>query len=268
MQTTSGEPGSTQTKERGAWRTAHLQVAVAVEEDVARLEVAVQHVGRVDVLEAAQDLVDKVLAGKRGGPALYCKPRSESAVVVVASFSADRNAPVVVRERLRRADDLVQVRVHELGHDVDVLKVRVARRPQDVIDGDDLGGEGGRPRQYLHGGAVVSLFSAAAAGTPTPCVRARARPPARTFSWSKCRRMLISRSVRLQSVRWSNAREIFLMATLRPSTESVAELAEQGGALAPAVPGRVSDQAPPRPQSSWAPSTRTRPRRRRPGRSV
>ena len=36
--------------------------------------------------------------------------------------------------------------------------------------------------------------------------------------------MWISRSVRLQSVMWSNALEIFLIATLRPSTESVAEL--------------------------------------------
>jgi len=39
---------------------SHLQVTGGVEEQVARLQVAVQHVGRVDVLETAQDLVQKV----------------------------------------------------------------------------------------------------------------------------------------------------------------------------------------------------------------
>ena len=51
-----------------------------------------QHLGAVQVLESAQNLVQKVLA-------------------------------VVVRQRLRRRNNLVQVGVHELGDDVDVLEL-------------------------------------------------------------------------------------------------------------------------------------------------
>lgn len=42
-------------------KIADLELAVGVDEQVARLEVAVQHVGRVDVLQTAQDLVDEGL---------------------------------------------------------------------------------------------------------------------------------------------------------------------------------------------------------------
>ena len=42
-------------------KVANLQLAVRVHEQVARLEVAVQHVGRVDVLQAAERLVDEGL---------------------------------------------------------------------------------------------------------------------------------------------------------------------------------------------------------------
>ena len=73
-------------------KVADLEVAVAVEEQVRRLQVAVQHVRRVDVLERAQDLVEKVLA-------------------------------VVIGERLWRRDDLVEVRVHQLRDDVNVVKL-------------------------------------------------------------------------------------------------------------------------------------------------
>ena len=66
------------------------QIAVLVDEDVARLEVAVEHVRRVHRLEAAEDLVGEAL-------------------------------DVVVGEVLRRADDLVEVGLEELGHEVDVV---------------------------------------------------------------------------------------------------------------------------------------------------
>lgn len=45
-----------------------------------------------------------------------------------------------------------------------------------------------------------------------------------TFSWSKCRRSLISRSVRFASMWLSNALAIFLMATMSPVSEFITEL--------------------------------------------
>ena len=42
-------------------KVAHLEVAVRVQEQVRRLEVAVDHVGRVQGLEGAEGLVDEVL---------------------------------------------------------------------------------------------------------------------------------------------------------------------------------------------------------------
>mmetsp|Transcript_28317 Transcript_28317/g.83162 ORF Transcript_28317/g.83162 Transcript_28317/m.83162 type:complete len:375 (-) Transcript_28317:10-1134(-) len=85
----------------------HLEVAVAVEEEVGRLQVPVEHVCRVDVFEAAKDLVEEVLA-------------------------------VVVGERLRRRDDLVQVCVHELRDNVHILKHVQRARPEDVLDLDHV----------------------------------------------------------------------------------------------------------------------------------
>ena len=45
---------------------------------------------------------------------------------------------VVVRERLGGANDLVQVRVHELVHQVHVLEVGTRRRRHDVLHRDDV----------------------------------------------------------------------------------------------------------------------------------
>ena len=45
----------------GKTKIADLELAVGVDEQVAGLEVTVEDVGRVDVLEAAQDLVDEGL---------------------------------------------------------------------------------------------------------------------------------------------------------------------------------------------------------------
>ena len=42
-------------------KVADLQVAILVDEDVRRLEIAVHYAGRVDVLEAAENLVEEVL---------------------------------------------------------------------------------------------------------------------------------------------------------------------------------------------------------------
>mmetsp|Transcript_42244 Transcript_42244/g.90136 ORF Transcript_42244/g.90136 Transcript_42244/m.90136 type:complete len:270 (+) Transcript_42244:701-1510(+) len=81
---------------------ADLQVAVLVHEEVARLEVAMQHVRRVDGVDTTQDLVEEVLE-------------------------------VLVGERLLRVDDVVQVGVHQLRDEVHVLPAVLAtRRWQDV----------------------------------------------------------------------------------------------------------------------------------------
>jgi hypothetical protein len=61
----------------------YLQVAVGLQQQVGRLQVSVQHVGRVDVLEAAQELVDEVL-------------------------------DVVDRKGLLAVDDAVQIRLHQV----------------------------------------------------------------------------------------------------------------------------------------------------------
>ena len=45
---------------------------------------------------------------------------------------------MVVCERLRRCDDLVQVGVHELGDEVDVVEAVERCRPQDVLDPYDV----------------------------------------------------------------------------------------------------------------------------------
>ena len=48
-------------KPAGEPKVAYLELAVRVHEQVAWLEVAVQHVGRVDVLQTAERLVDEGL---------------------------------------------------------------------------------------------------------------------------------------------------------------------------------------------------------------
>lgn len=45
----------------GQTKVTDLEVTVGVDKQIRRLEVAVQHVGRMDVLESAEDLVQKVL---------------------------------------------------------------------------------------------------------------------------------------------------------------------------------------------------------------
>ena len=91
----------------GKAEVTDLQVAVCVEEEVAGLEVPMKHIGAVDELEPAEDLVDEVLA-------------------------------VVVREALVGADDLVEVGVHELVDHVDVLELLPGGRRQDVLERDHV----------------------------------------------------------------------------------------------------------------------------------
>ena len=71
---------------------ADRQIAVAVHEEVRRFQVPVQHVRRVDVLQAPQDLVEEVLV-------------------------------VLVRQGLPRGDDAIEVGLHQIGDDVHVLEV-------------------------------------------------------------------------------------------------------------------------------------------------
>mmetsp|Transcript_38820 Transcript_38820/g.124449 ORF Transcript_38820/g.124449 Transcript_38820/m.124449 type:complete len:351 (+) Transcript_38820:695-1747(+) len=92
----------------GQAEVADRQVAVRVHQQVARLEVPVQHRRRVDVLETAEDLVQKVLVMR-------------------------------VRQGLPRRDDAVEVALHEVRHDVHVREVdRVRRHRDDVLDLDDV----------------------------------------------------------------------------------------------------------------------------------
>jgi hypothetical protein len=160
---------------------ADLEVAVGAEQQVAGLEVAVDHAGGVDVLEPAQDLVQEVLA-------------------------------VLLRQLLPGADDLVEVRLHELHADVHVVERPRDRRRDHVPDADDLF-VGRRQRM-----------------DPTvqarKCVRTRniIRPCVLTFSWSRCRISLISRSVRLASMWLSKALAIFLMATISLVSKFITEL--------------------------------------------
>lgn len=87
-------------------KVADLEVAGGVQQKVRRLQVAVQHVGRVDVLEAAQYLVEEV-------------------------------ADVIVRDLLR-LQQLVQVGLHQALHDVHVSHALDARRADDLANVDDL----------------------------------------------------------------------------------------------------------------------------------
>ena len=72
-------------------KVADLQIAVGIDAHVGRLQVAVYHVGRVNVLEATQQLVHEKL-------------------------------DVVASEGLGRPDDSMEVRVEEVGDDEDVLE--------------------------------------------------------------------------------------------------------------------------------------------------
>lgn len=51
---------STWIRDSGQSEIADLEIASCVQQEVRRLEIAVQHVGRVDVLQTAKDLVEKV----------------------------------------------------------------------------------------------------------------------------------------------------------------------------------------------------------------
>mmetsp|Transcript_73848 Transcript_73848/g.225858 ORF Transcript_73848/g.225858 Transcript_73848/m.225858 type:complete len:298 (-) Transcript_73848:290-1183(-) len=82
---------------------ADLQVAIAVDEQIARLQVPVDDLRRVHVLHAPQDLVQEELA-------------------------------VVVRERLGRPQRRGQVGLHQLRDDVDLLELRLLAGDEDVLD--------------------------------------------------------------------------------------------------------------------------------------
>ena len=59
-------------------------------------------------------------------------------VLQAAKHLVNEVLTVVVRQVLRAAYDLVQVCVHELVHEVDVVEEVPARRPQDVSHRDDV----------------------------------------------------------------------------------------------------------------------------------
>ena len=99
-------------KAAGQSKIADLELAVGVDQQVAGLEVAVQHIGRVDVLQAAQDLVDEGLE-------------------------------VGVGEGLAGADDGGQIALHELWG---VLALFVGGVRGALLAGKGRGGQGRRGR--------------------------------------------------------------------------------------------------------------------------
>mmetsp|Transcript_33334 Transcript_33334/g.99266 ORF Transcript_33334/g.99266 Transcript_33334/m.99266 type:complete len:427 (-) Transcript_33334:1908-3188(-) len=84
-----------------------LEVARCIEQQVAWLQIAVQHVGTVHVLQATQHLVDEILV-------------------------------MLVRQWLRGADDLMQIGVHELVDCVDVVVVVAVRRQLNIAYCDNI----------------------------------------------------------------------------------------------------------------------------------
>ena len=87
---------------------ADLEFAVAVDQEVARLEVPVEYAGGVDVLQPPEYLVEKIL-------------------------------DVLVAEGLHRVDDVVEVALHEVQHDVDVFEGRaILGGLHHVQDRDDV----------------------------------------------------------------------------------------------------------------------------------
>ena len=87
---------------------ANFKVAVCIHEEIIGLQVAVHDVCAVDVLEPAEDLVCEV-------------------------------ADVVVAESLRRPDDAVQIGIHQVCDDEDVLELPLPFwRLDDVLDADDV----------------------------------------------------------------------------------------------------------------------------------
>mmetsp|Transcript_84442 Transcript_84442/g.225631 ORF Transcript_84442/g.225631 Transcript_84442/m.225631 type:complete len:216 (-) Transcript_84442:51-698(-) len=74
-------------------KITNLQVTVLVHQDVRGLQIPVNHVGRVQVLQPAKDLVDEILE-------------------------------MLVAERLLGIDHPVQVGLHKVGDNVDILKIR------------------------------------------------------------------------------------------------------------------------------------------------
>mmetsp|Transcript_7065 Transcript_7065/g.28699 ORF Transcript_7065/g.28699 Transcript_7065/m.28699 type:complete len:582 (-) Transcript_7065:145-1890(-) len=87
---------------------ANLELAIRVGQDVLGLQVPVVHVRGVNVLEPSQQLVEEELV-------------------------------VLVRQVVVRLDDLVEVRLHELEDDEDVLELPRVGREHDVLHLHDVG---------------------------------------------------------------------------------------------------------------------------------
>lgn len=84
----------------------YLEITVGVQQEIAWLEVSMQHISRMNVLEAAQDLIEKI-------------------------------AHMLVAYRLR-LEQLVQIGLHETLHNVHILHLFDCRRSNYVLDVDDL----------------------------------------------------------------------------------------------------------------------------------
>ena len=110
----------------GEAEVTDLEVAGGVQQQVAGLQISVEDVGGVDVLEAAQYLIEKI-------------------------------ADVVIAQPLG-LEQLVEIRLHETLDDVDVLHGVHGGRPQDVSDVNNVFMI--EPGQYLdlpQGSLTVSL---------------------------------------------------------------------------------------------------------------
>ena len=109
----------------------YLQVAILIDQQVAWLEVAVQYLGTVYCLEPAQDLPQAPVCGD----GQWCKAGLGGATHLV-----DKVLDVIIGQLLLRVDDVVEIGVEELGHEVHVLPVLDAPAigHHDVLEAQDI----------------------------------------------------------------------------------------------------------------------------------
>ena len=115
-------------------KVGDLEFAVGVDEQIARFEIAVQHVGAVDVLQTAQDLVDEGLevgirqrlAGADDGCEIalheFCKPR-------ISLCHSQDNAPRYVRLTL------IQIRLVKAirPRNIHIIQTRDIAMPTEML---------------------------------------------------------------------------------------------------------------------------------------
>jgi hypothetical protein len=121
-------------KPTGKSKIANLELAVRVDEQVARLEIAVQHVGRVDVFQTAERLVDE-------GLEVRVRERLAGAdLSVIKGYVRSLGSAANGKMRMGcSTHDGVKVGFHELFVEIHLIKVPIrAKDNVHVIQASDL----------------------------------------------------------------------------------------------------------------------------------